>query len=583
MLKWKKIRYRQKIAAVIFLFAWLPAVILGTVLYGKVRDGKVQDILAQNKAQLAGGAGGVNNLLASYVDKQLYINNNYYIYNFLETKSDQNLIGIMSFNDYMQSVMGAIKADHSGADVVIYSLDPTTYNGEYIRSIQRLEAEMEGQGKQVVDEILDDHRQDIFWKLRTLKRTLSDTGKAVDYLCLYKKIESLYATLAITEIRIPFSQITEFLQPPLPEGSFIIYSMDDVYNRLAARSDEANDQLISMTLTGNMRGATNTDYHILETELIPGAGRLFMFIPKDVIFQELRPFFAGVVIVILLFMVILLLTVKAVSYFLTKRLEGLLLGVNMNVGNLFNGESMQADKTDGDEFGRIGDIFFVLIRRIKEYYQKLSEYEMERKEFETRLLQERFNPHFLYNTLSTIKWNSGDKKVHSVIDSLVKYYRIALNKGSSIVTVSQEMDMIREYLNLQKFAYGIEFEFEIDIEEGTGNLLVLKHLIQPAVENAVLHGLSCKVTGGYIHIACRRNGNAIEFEVIDNGAGIEPSKLESIKRRLAGQGTEGGYGIWNIQERLRVFYGEGYGINMRSAVDQGTSIAITIPCRVKAD
>src|SRR5690606_23906152 len=112
-----------------------------------------------------------------------------------------------------------------------------------------------------------------------------------------------------------------------------------------------------------------------------------------------------------------------------------------------------------DEFGKMGDVFYEMTLKIKEYYQKITVYELEKTVLETQLLQERFNPHFLYNTLSTMRWISEDKQVQDVIDSMVKYYRIALNKGSSIITIKQEMAMIREYLHLQRFAYGKEFDF----------------------------------------------------------------------------------------------------------------------------
>jgi sensor histidine kinase YesM len=165
---------------------------------------------------------------------------------------------------------------------------------------------------------------------------------------------------------------------------------------------------------------------------------------------------------------------------------------------------------------------------------------------------------------------------------MVKYYRIALNKGSSIVTINQELEMIGEYIELQRFAYGNDLGFNIEIEEGTGKFLILKHLLQPVVENAVLHGLSGIETGGMIIIRAKSSLDKVTIEISDNGMGMEQDKIEAILKDNT-NGFHSGYGMKNIQKRMEIFYGKDYILDIKSEVNHGTTVKITIPGFLESD
>jgi sensor histidine kinase YesM len=305
-------------------------------------------------------------------------------------------------------------------------------------------------------------------------------------------------------------------------------------------------------------------------------------IPKSHIFKELQWYWVSVVFIVLIIVAILIFTVEIVSNYLTRKLEILLRKMNKNVESLINDHDTMHIYANQDEFGKIENSFYELIRKVKEYYKRITEFELERKVLETQLLQERLNPHFLYNTLSTIRWISDDPRVKEVVTSMVKYYRIALNKGKSIITLTQELEMIEEYLRLQKFAYGTEFEYVIEREEGIGDYLILKHLLQPVVENAVLHGLNGRESDGVIRISAGKQGEEIVFDISDNGTGIKPDKLDHILRGTP-EGMYGGYGMQNIRKRLEIFYVKGYGFDIRSEQGKGTTVIIRVPALSDAD
>lgn len=574
----RKMRYRHKLAAIIFMFSLLPIIILGYFLFSSSWKQQIGEILSKNREQLESGANSIELVLEANINKIFYINQNYYIRNYLETKREQSLVGIMSFNDYLQSVMGAIRADNSGTGVVIYVLEEMDYNSDFIRSYNLFEADLEEHERDLPQAILASGESAILWRMRHINPGYFNNSDQTEYLCAYQKIATFTANLAITEIRIPFADIAAAFRYDIPEGSFIVFreNENDLIRLVNTGTAEKETVLEQAGLESSQK--KNDAYEVLTVALKAGIGTFEMYIPKSVMNDSLKRFMASVGLIALAIMVLLLLAVEIISYFLTKKLVRLLQKMDTDVDKLMATDALDANPT-GDEFGTIEQRFYELVEKVHLYYRKIASFEVERKLLETRLLQERFNPHFLYNTLSTLRWISTDEKVHKVINSLVKYYRIALNKGSSIVTVSQELEMIEEYFNLQKFAYGNEFEYAIETEEGTGGILVLKHLLQPIVENAVLHGMNGRKSGGFIRVTVVKKEERLEFVIEDNGQGMDPARAEAlVNGRQAG--PAGGYGMQNVRKRIEVFYGGEGRFTIQSAPQTGTRVTLIVPCRL---
>jgi signal transduction histidine kinase len=197
----------------------------------------------------------------------------------------------------------------------------------------------------------------------------------------------------------------------------------------------------------------------------------------------------------------------------------------------------------------------------------------ENKALELELLQSLINPHFLYNTLRGIKLTFRDKRLTEVIDALVRYYRIALNMGNNILTVALEIEMLRSYLEIQKFMYEAEINYEIDVNEEVRCCRMIKNLLQPVVENAVLHGIKQR-PGERITISGGISGDDMFFSVTDNGTGMTPEKCSQI---LRGEHTAlSGYGLYNIQRRIRLYYGENCGLDISSEPGLGTTVVLRL-------
>ena len=213
---------------------------------------------------------------------------------------------------------------------------------------------------------------------------------------------------------------------------------------------------------------------------------------------------------------------------------------------------------------------------------KIKEDESKMRHAELRLLQEQINPHFLYNTLDTIVWliesDSTDEAVDMVV-SLSQFFRLVLSHGAEYISIREEEQHIRSYLKIQQARYHDILDYEIDIDSAIYPYKILKLTLQPLVENALYHGIKYKRAMGKITITGRMQERRIVLTVQDNGVGMEPEKLAHLRREIERpcKDTEGGFGLANVNERIRMYFGDYYGMQIDSVQGQGTTVTVTIP------
>lgn len=235
------------------------------------------------------------------------------------------------------------------------------------------------------------------------------------------------------------------------------------------------------------------------------------------------------------------------------------------------------------------------IIRIKELIENIKTEQKNKKNAELWLLQSQINPHFLYNTLDTVVWmaEAGDsKKVVDMITTLSSFLRIGLNNGRRFIQIREEVKHIESYLKIQKFRYEDILEYDIEIEDSLYDMKILKLLLQPIVENALYHGIKYKRGGGNICISGYKKDNTIVLKVTDNGIGMNDVKLKSIKdmlenisvfENIAMKDTlktkypEKGFGLCNVAERIKLYYGNEYGLTIESKENAGTTVTIILP------
>ena len=220
------------------------------------------------------------------------------------------------------------------------------------------------------------------------------------------------------------------------------------------------------------------------------------------------------------------------------------------------------------------------ITRPIEEQVKAEQKRLRKSEFE--LLQSQINPHFLYNTLDAIIWSAeagNQKQVVNMVGNLSDFFRLSLNKGKEIVSVKEELQHVRSYLEIQQIRYQDILEFEIDVSPSIDEFKIPKLTVQPIVENALYHGIKNKRGGGKITVTGKEDGDVFLIQVEDNGKGMTEDRLAEVRNALAEGISDKNivYGIYNVNERIRLNYGEGYGIFIDSILDKGTKVLITLP------
>ena len=288
-----------------------------------------------------------------------------------------------------------------------------------------------------------------------------------------------------------------------------------------------------------------------------------------------------IVFVILLIIFIVILINSYISFRVTNPIRELEKSVKeLEEGNL-DADIYMGGSYEVQHLGKsVQDMKF----RIKGLMQDIvSEHEEKRKsEFDS--LQAQINPHFLYNTLDIIVWQIENEKqseaVHTVT-ALARFFRLSLGKGKNIVTVRDEIDHVKNYLMIQHMRFKNKFDYEFDIAEDVLELPSLKLMLQPLVENAIYHGMEFMDGDGMIMVKAWREEDELYLSVADNGLGMTEDKVETILtgKSASGNGRGSGIGVKNVNERIKLYFGEAYGLTIDSEPDEGTTVIIHLPAK----
>ena len=230
------------------------------------------------------------------------------------------------------------------------------------------------------------------------------------------------------------------------------------------------------------------------------------------------------------------------------------------------------------ELQTLSDSFGHMVCMIQDLMGRVRAEETTLRKTELKALQAQINPHFLYNTLDSIQWMCEQGKNDDAIrmvGALARLFRISISRGHELITIRDELRHAESYMLIQSYRYKNRFEYEFDVDSSVENCLCNKITVQPLIENAIYHGIEPLVDKGKITITVRRDGEDVLIEVADNGVGMTEEQCESILRKERSDSS--GIGIKNVNDRLRIYFGDKYGISVKSELDCGTTITVRIP------
>lgn len=301
----------------------------------------------------------------------------------------------------------------------------------------------------------------------------------------------------------------------------------------------------------------------------------------DELLEPLKPFRITLISLMIIFILIAILLSRTIAMHITKPLRALELSMrDVQKGN-FN---VKAPEGESKEVESLSHSFQVMVKRIEDLMIEVRKTEEVKRQRELDALQAKINPHFLYNTLDSVVWmaeTGNNQGVVKMVTALASLFRISIAKGHDTITLKEELAHVESYLNIQSMRYKDKFRFEIILPQELENAPTIKLIVQPIVENSIYHGIKYLQEEGLIRIEAKDTGDGkIKIIVSDNGVGMAPDVLSTLldKESERNHSKEGnGIGLINIDERIKLSYGDEYGLSIESELDEGTTVTITIP------
>ena len=237
-------------------------------------------------------------------------------------------------------------------------------------------------------------------------------------------------------------------------------------------------------------------------------------------------------------------------------------------------QNLRAKEAGAQELRELTRQFNAMLDQVDQLMEDVRKQEETTRQYELQALSSQINPHFLYNTLDTIIWMAEFKDSQRVVEvtkSLATYFRLALNQGKDLISLSDEINHVRQYLFIQKQRYGDKLEYEIDENPAFDNLVLPKLVLQPLVENALYHGIKEKEGQGHIRVSVQKQNSGLVIRIEDDGVGFQAATDNSQS-----QLKRGGVGLQNVNQRLKLHFGEHYQMKIDSAPSKGTTVEIYI-------
>lgn len=299
--------------------------------------------------------------------------------------------------------------------------------------------------------------------------------------------------------------------------------------------------------------------------------------------QQYQDFFVNMIRFSIIAFALILVLFLFLSYYIPLSITSPIRRLTQVTDQVAKGDlTVRSDVTGGVEAQMLSDSLNTMIDKINELLEQVKTEQIRLRKAEFELLQSQINPHFLYNTLDAIVWlaEAGEqKKVVKMVGSLSDFFRISLNQGQDILEVREELQHVRSYLEIQQMRYQDILQYEICVPEELNHCQIPKITLQPLVENALYHGIKNKRGKGMIRIEGERDGEDCILRITDNGKGMTSERLEQIREGIRNRRARETdiYGLYNVNERIRLNFGENYGITITSTYGEGTCVTVRLP------
>ena len=579
-MKKKKFRSIQTTIAVVFSSFFIVVILITGIAFYVFSEKLIQDISLRYTVKLVDQ---VYNNINSYIQYMKHIsniiNNNKDIQEYLFNDTQFDNTKRLSYEDKISNLMKSIQQTRNDINLIMIF----GFNGEIIsnRPEIRIKAFLDYKNQDWYTSALHSGGDSIISSSHIQNFFIREYRWVVS---LSRKIYSIKddSPLGILLIDLNFNVIKDLCSSVFNEKQGYFFIVDDVGKLIYHPYQELIYSGIRTELLEKVNSMSEGSFISQENELkklyivksspdsnwkIVGVTFLNEFIVRNEIMQ---PYYVILGISSILVIVI-------ISLLLSKRISRPIKNLRYSMREVENGnfDISVVEKTP-NEIGELERDFNIMICKIKELMHEIVvEHEHKRKS-DIESLQAQINPHFLYNTLDSIIWLAANKKSREILkmtSALSSLLRIGISKGESFIFIKEEIEHIRSYLTIQKMRYNEKLDFTIEVDKSVLELKTLKLILQPLVENSIYHGIKNKEGTGLIEVKCLAAQDHVVFIVKDNGVGMDEDRIQEVFY----SSNQAGIGISNVKNRIRLHYGEAYGLTCHSVINEGTTIELRIP------
>lgn len=409
----------------------------------------------------------------------------------------------------------------------------------------------------------------------------------VDFIAA-RKIKSLsnMSTIGTLIIRINTNALIDWISKVDPQRNTNIIITSDansiIYKDVRLRL-HADSELI-------LEGNTNKVYEINNIKYLINYGKsdytkwnYIYLLPYETIFKDIN--IMRTVLIICFLIIFIIIDFIGIGFANTITNKIIILSKKMKKIQNGNFNIKGIDRIPDeycDEVGQLNNNFLTMAGKIDTLIRENYIKQILIKETQLKALQGQINPHFLYNTLNSINWEAKinkQYKISTMVNSLGNLLRNSINSKNDIIKLKEEINLVQDYITIQKIRYEDRLEFKVNVDEEIKECCVLKLILQPIVENSIKYGVEYLTGVCEIEITASKDGETLLLEVMDNGTGVSEEFMDKFKKgEVESKGT--GIGLKNIEERIKLFFGEEYGLEIKRRADRGTVVRIRIPCNM---
>lgn len=563
----KNMKYRHKLTILLAVTSLVPMTVLALYSHSRqstmVRSSELEDmqsIMEQTKES-------IDSQTAVYASLLNYLTYSPDIEEIIKEKNIDNYTAYEKYTEIADPLLSVPKSYHDAINRIQLFADSIQVEHEYtLVPLDKMQEEWWSEG------LKDDVR--IQWKVDRTR------GEVVAVRMIYAQ-QKLNAVLCISlDYDKIFQPLTNILTD---ENGGIVADQDGnvLYNKTGLKELKLSDdnkkdtsQTADKLLSKISQTCTWTQTESEENDWV-----FYFYKSQDAISGSVRRILLEEIPLIIACGFIILFLGLSFSRIFTRKIEEL----TKNMDQVNHGSREVTVSSDSeDEVGILINSFHNMMDEINRLIDEVYVNKIALKEYELKALQAQINPHFLYNTLSMMNWmaiRSNQMEISKVTLALSTFYRTALSKGEDVVTVENCIQNMQAYLEIQLTMHDNNFSVDWDIDPTIKNEKMPKLLLQPVVENAIEHGIDEKEDGDKkIFLSFRGNGDDVVITVRDNGMGMPQEKAETLVTYQAK-----GYGLKNVNDRIRILYGENYGIRILSAPDEGTTVMMRFPKEGRKD